>query len=366
MLVNEFIKQHGLEKLQKDYGIIVKDYPEEQLYILNYDQIESPTYDPLIKECRSLILDYNFNIVSRSFNRFFNYGEHSSSSDFDIKKCFFYEKVDGSLIKLYKYKGKWNISTKGTAFAESNTPFGHTFKEMVWEALNVSTEENFQFLCNAHLNPFLTHNFEVVGVANRVVKRYNETALYYLASTDTDGDCSIQNLQHFPCRLPEHYKFDTIQHCLDVVKGLKDLDEGFVVYQEVENTINSIIPVAKIKSPVYVAVHRIKGEGLTPKRIMQLVLINEQSEYLTYFPEDEVHFTPYINAFQKLEIGMEIVYNANKHIEDQKEFALAVKKYCFSGVLFQARKTGENVLHTFNTQRESTKLAILQNFKENI
>jgi hypothetical protein len=43
---------------------------------LNYDQIESAKAHPVVMECRGLILSYpHGEVVARSFDRFFNYGE---------------------------------------------------------------------------------------------------------------------------------------------------------------------------------------------------------------------------------------------------------------------------------------------------
>ena len=70
----EYIKKNGIESLKSEFGINVKEY--DDLFVLNYDQIESPKTHPIVQECRSLILDKQFNVVSRSFDRFFNFGEN--------------------------------------------------------------------------------------------------------------------------------------------------------------------------------------------------------------------------------------------------------------------------------------------------
>ena len=76
MEVIKFLKANGnnFQKLTDVYGIKVKDYPEQKLVVLNYDQINSPKMEPIVQECRGLILDYALNVVCRPFDRFFNYG----------------------------------------------------------------------------------------------------------------------------------------------------------------------------------------------------------------------------------------------------------------------------------------------------
>ena len=150
MKVQEFLKEHkDVNKLNEQFGIIVKDYPEQGLYVLNYDQIKSPKSDPIVMECRGLILDYDFNVVSRAFDRFFNLGEApDTQAHLDWSKAVVHDKVDGSLIKLYNYKGEWHVSTRGTAFAESDCMgFGITFEELILKASGVNTKEELHACC---------------------------------------------------------------------------------------------------------------------------------------------------------------------------------------------------------------------------
>ena len=49
MQVVDYIKTHGLEKLNVIYGVVVKEY--DDLVVLNYNQIESPVND-ITNECR--------------------------------------------------------------------------------------------------------------------------------------------------------------------------------------------------------------------------------------------------------------------------------------------------------------------------
>ena len=118
-----------------------------------------------------------------------------------------------------------------------------------------------------------------------------------------------------------------------------------------------------MKSPAYVAVHHIRGEGtLNPKRIAQLVLMNEQGEYLKYFPEDENHFTPYICGLNSLLMGIEADWLKNCQTDSQKEFAIAVKDMPYSAVLFQTKQRGGEPIHVFHQQRESYKIKLLEDW----
>lgn len=360
MQILQYIKENGIQKLNEEFGIMVKLY-EEGLYVLNYDQINSPKANPIVVECRGLIIDHSFNIVSRSLDRFFNLGEQpDTQAHLDWSKAECAEKVDGSLIKIYNWKGVWYCSTRGTAFAESNCNFGDSFKSLIFKALDCDDEVEFQHLCNLWLDSDWTYILELTCRENRVVKSYDGYTLHYLASRHNQSgefgdDYEKQAALMIGAREINTFKFSSVDDCINTAKHLPDLEEGYVVYQDGK-------PVCKVKSPAYVAVHHIRGEGLSPKRIMQLVLINEQDEYLNYFPEDEKFFTPYVEGMQELLNDIAVVYDRFEGIVEQKEFALSVKDYPFSGVLFQARQKKKNVIETFHEQNESFKMKVLEAF----
>lgn len=346
--------ENGLQKLTDEYGIIVKKYPEG-LIVLNYDQISSPKQDDMVRECRGLILDNDFNVVSRSLDRFFNYGECFTT--FDLKKSTIYEKIDGSLIKIYYWNRLWRVSTRGTAFAESGVNgFSITFKDMVYRALQCD-ETGFQDYCNWFLNHDYTYICEVTGVENRVVTRYEGYSLWLLATRHNQTG-EYYNHRPVPAqmpnvKLPKIFTFNSIEECLEVVKHLPDLQEGYVVYEDG-------VPVCKIKSPDYVACHLIRADGLSPNRIARLVVLNEQSEYLAYYPEDEVHFAPYVEELTQTLSLADRVYQDTCKIVDQKEFALKVKGYPFSFILFTARRDKENDIYkVFNSFDENCKVKFL-------
>lgn len=357
MQVIKYLKEHGAAKLTEEFAISVKQV--DDLLVLNYNQIESPKTHPLVIECRSLILDTDFNIVSRSFDRFFNYGEALNVvTEIDFTKAECFEKVDGSLIKLYKHKGVWYAATKGTAYAESSSGYGPTFKSLVLKSLGCHDEREFQAVLNMHLDSKFTYIFELTCVENRVVKRYEGYTLHYLACRENatgeyhDEEMAVRAIG---ARIIDKFRFDTVEECIRTARTLKNLDEGYVVYVDG-------VPVSKIKSPAYLAVHAIRGEGLTPKRIMQLVLVNEQDEYLTYFPEDEKFFTPYLQAMETMCGDIRHSYNVYKDIEEQKEFALEVRHYPFAPVLFKTRQNGADVMSNFFTQTDKFQQTVLEKY----
>lgn len=358
MHVQTYLRTYGIQRLTEELGIKVKLYENEGLMVLNYSQVDSPKSHPVVMECRGLILDTEFNVVSRSMDRFFNLGEvPETQSHIDLKKAICYQKVDGSLIRIYNYKGVWYVATRGLAFAEATVNgFNITFKELVLKALNCN-EDEFQVKCNKWFNPSITYICEITSTENRCVKSYTGYTLWYLTSRsnatyeyiDTSDQATVFGLE-----FPESYSFDSMEDIKEDVNNLKNLDEGYVLYQE-------MIPVCKIKSPAYCAVHLLRGEGLNPKRICELVLTGEQEEYLAYFPEDRLFIQEYVDKFNGIMMQLELSYFSYRTIQDQKEFALAIKTVVGNSVLFMARKMNISPKEAFKLMPDTAKLKLLMN-----
>jgi hypothetical protein len=136
---------------------------------------------------------------------------------------------------------------------------------------------------------------------------------------------------------------------MEAVEKLGDLKEGFVVLDR------NGVPVCKIKSAAYVAVHHIRGEGLNPKRISQLVWSGEVSEYLAYFPEDKHVIDPYEEKRLKVIEDIKELWEKNQGIESQKDFALAVKDTPYAGVMFRMRGHEASLEEALNATSDKIK-----------
>jgi hypothetical protein len=104
----------------------------------------------------------------------------------------------------------------------------------------------------------------------------------------------------------------------------------------------------KLKNAVYLAAHRLRGNGLTVNAICELVALNEYDEYVAVFPEDAHKFDAAIVALKQMIGQLEHDYIINEHIEMQKEFALAVKDLPLACVMFKARSSKQSVEQVFN------------------
>jgi hypothetical protein len=152
-------------------------------------------------------------------------------------------------------------------------------------------------------------------------------------------------------RSVELYHFASQSDCINMVSELEGLKEGVVVY----NTLTK--GRVKVKNAVYLAAHRLRGNGLTLNAICELVAMNEQDEYIATFTEDAHKFDDAIRTLARMEMLLINNYVAATHYMEQfeglptaqKEFALYVKDLSLSCVMFKARKEGRDIMDTFNT-----------------
>lgn len=338
----DYIKEHGLQALTDNLGITIKR--RGGLILLDYSQIDSPKTDPIVGECRGIILEEEtLAVKSRPFDRYFNYGE--CFTDILLDKAIenksnieYFPKLDGSLIKVYYYNDKWNICTRGTIIADNETTFGSTFQDLVLKAMDLDSLEAFDLLLKENnFNPAITYILEVTSIENRIVTRYEGYTATFLAAryNETGVYCTEQEREKVSAvgiKLLDAIKFESIEQINNVIKQFKNLEEGFVIYIDG-------IPSIKIKSEAYVVVHHTRGNGmLTPKHIKHLILTNEYEEYLNYFEEDKPLFEPYIKAYKELFIQLEFAWKMHKDIESQKDFALTFKNVPYQSLMFGKRK----------------------------
>lgn len=344
------------------YNLSVREDKSEngkKVWTIDYDQINSPRFNELVDNCRGIVVcQETLKVVCRTFKRFYNVGEDRRTEErfnWEYSNC--YSKEDGSLIKVYYFDGKWRVGTRSTAFAD-NTPFSFTgeeiritYKELFLRTLGMS-EDEFQDTCDV----FFIHNetilFELCTVENRVVTPYAEDSVFLLGGFGINGiefdnyAYSFPNANHLKV-----YKMGSFDDVIKAANGLKEMKEGFVICDHANRRL-------KVKSPVYVIAHHTKGTVMTPRRAIDLILINEQHEFISYFPEYE----EFIMRFKKLLDGIResciTAFEQYGNIENQKEFAQHVNKFNYSGILFSMRN-GKTYDEAFNSLTTNSKYRLL-------
>ncbi len=335
LLIQEALRSgRTIEDLQAEYKLIVRFgqvYPH--LVMFKYDQLESPMAEPLVQQCRGLILDSSddWNVVAWGLDKFWNLGEgHAATIDWSSARV--YEKLDGSLMQLYWYRDQWHVSTSGTVDASGvvdGNPF--TFRELFWRTWMTQFKE-----APASWMKSFTTCWELTSPFNQIVVRYETAKLSLIALR--------HRLSGFEWPLQESMKgWNPAQtyifkgaslmdqavtlsaECLDPTKS-----EGFVV-------VDAAFRRVKVKSPAYVALHHLRGEGLNPKRILEIVLAGEINEIVAHFPEWKGPITNTLRTFEALAEDIAECWANYSDIEDQKTFALTIKHLSYAPILFSLK-----------------------------
>lgn len=332
--VQKYLQDHSLDDLKNELGIEAVIHPDLPLVILNYHMINSPKTNKIVRECRGLVLEQNsWELVSRSFFRFFNWGEVADEMPlFNFNNFHTTTKEDGSLINIFNYKGRWFANTRASFGNSSIHEANITWQEVILKAIDRYSLQDLQ------LDPNLSYACELCSLHNKVVRKYDRTKMVLLSAFHRLNELPIDALNDIKFfDRPERFHFKSIEQIQGFISSQSKNDptyEGVVICDDEFRRW-------KCKNPTYLALHQIRGNETTihPKHIIPFVLENNTDELLCYFSEfkDEVN-----NCKDKVESSfndlLDVWHNSHK-IEDQKEFALSiVGKTQFTGILFTLRK----------------------------
>ena len=334
--VTEFIKnnQNWREILSKSpYSITIKD--DGDFTLLKYSQIDSDFNNEIVRECRGLIIDKNLNPVCVPFYKFGNYGEpYADNIDWFTAKV--EEKIDGSLIKLWNYGGKWIVSTNGTIFAhkanmgsDSDNEINEIKTETAYDNFGELFDEaatRFGLDINA-LKPQYTYMFELVSPYNRVVVPYESIDLYHIGTRDNISQKEFEI--DIGIKKPKTYQCNNLNDLIEMASKLRYCEEGYVVKDANYRRI-------KVKSPAYVSVSHLIA-GLNEKRLLELLRTNEVGEFLTYFPEYEPHIERLKNKIECVAKYLDSIIQEKIipiHYETRKEFAQMATKTKYPAFFF--------------------------------
>lgn len=370
MNVVNFLKSNSIEQLKTEYLVRVKQYPEQGLIVLNY--LSNAKKSSIPNECRGLILSTDHKVISRSFDRFFNYNESGRVLHND-NECYAIEKIDGSLIKIYHFNNMWNVSTRGTAFAECTVPRSKTtYKQAAFEALglinagdviNERADERFQQFCkNCEMDVRLTYILELTGKCNHIVTPYNkhkyELWLLGIRRNDFVGeyiDVNSVNLSD-AIRRPKQFTFESVEECVERAKKLKDLQEGFVIYNQVTSE-----PMLKVKSPIYVYVHNFATNGsITKNDICRMIVNGEWTEFVAYAPHQKPKFDECRRAIDNYFATAQVEYaKLCKSMTSELDLQVFMAKPWKALAVSTAKKQFRNLREAFMHWDEAKQLSFL-------
>ena len=321
-----FLNYAGLSAL-KDRDIRVSSddrYPG--LYNLKYGALADKA-DPIVQACRGAVVEDcggSFKMRAYAFSRFFNLGE-PGAAEIDWSSAIVFEKYDGSLIKLFHWDGMWLVSTSGSVGgAGSVGSSGKTFEELFWETFDYN---NYR---KSDLDTDNVYIFELCAPENRIVVKYDRAMLRLLAVRNSRDDFAELPLNDFTSSfwIADSYEFGS-DEIVNAANARGADHEGFIVVDGAGNRI-------KVKSDVYVQLHRVRGNG--EPDFSELYLNGDLDEFLLHFPEYRERFQPLLDWLDVMNALIGNLVSAYSELS-QKDFATAVLEHHpkVSGAMFAIR-----------------------------
>ena len=348
--------EQSLEMLAIKHDIKLVFSPNETLVNLNYNQIDNfGKHNPINMECRGLVLDYadDFKVVAKGFNRFFNFEESPTvTRQFNWKNFSTLEKVDGSLILIYHYKGIWRVNSRGSFGDKPCGDWDKNWEEAVWSvidetAFDLNADKNCTYIC------------ELWTPHNQVVTIYEENTVFLLSIVNNETLVEVPvdkvSLSSVGFKYPKEYSFSGVEELQEKLKEQNPLFEGYVVKDDKGMRL-------KIKAESYLKLHRLRGNNgqnfNKPECILGLILENEQDEIIASMPETASKFEHWQNILDAKISEVVARYNEVRDIKSQKDFAINVNsvKNPFNWMLFEARKHGVKVKSLFYNVQHQTKI----------
>ena len=314
--VQEFLRNGGtLEDLAREpYNLFVRRTENDGRVLLKYSPA-SPKNEPICQECRGLILDENSNwdIVCRSFNRFFNAGEEEAATLSGNLRV--YEKIDGSICRFYYYADKWwCASMTGIDATQIVIDGDYNFFNLVLRALNTYnlTWESF----TATLNPDHCYTFELATQDNIVVVPHEGYHLYYLGEYNLRENRELW-CPHLLTECAKAYDFASLEEVQQAATLLGDNQEGFVVADENWNRV-------KVKGDRYFKLHFMLNNG--EPDYLTLLFNDGKDEFLSYFPRFAERFTEVEEQLADIEWYAELLRDNTSYLWDytRKDFAASI------------------------------------------
>jgi hypothetical protein len=264
--------------LEKKINLRV-DQKQTTLASLSY-RINAPLYCPVVAASRGTVIDIEtLKVVSYSFTRFFNVTQQTNNSNFDWTNYRVEEKLDGSLLTLYPYKGKWFAASFSVATASGpvNKKGKKTFAQFFTE---VYEKERLPYPSKEFI-----YVFELCSLENKVLIDYYEPHLNLLTVRCSKSFKELpewrERKEFSEFHKPKLYKIDThepgcIRKLLEGMnKGETLTEEGLILVDKDNNRL-------KAKNIKFLQTHNHLNNGLV--NIYELYLSGDLDEFVSYVP----------------------------------------------------------------------------------
>ena len=184
MKLNELIDQTRLDQLIKDKYVSCRPHPTLPLYILNYtpaaQSLSALEWDHTLSYCRGLVYEgTTYEVIDIPFKKFWNYGDGIRTGLLPEGLPRIFEKVDGSYLNLFFYKGEVVVSTRGSFESDQAKWAQKWVNERVSFIQIDGFDEEFNYI------------FEVVIPEDRKVVDYDFSGLVFLGYVRLQDGCEF-------------------------------------------------------------------------------------------------------------------------------------------------------------------------------
>ncbi len=359
--IQKFLMNHNVADLElPPYSLKIGYYPDEDIYVFNYNQIESEK-NQITKEARGLALykgNNEWRVVRCGFTRFFNFGE-TGADEIDWQSATATQKEDGTLIFLFYWNNQWRVGTRSrldASMANTSSSFHKTFMDLFKSVL--AKYPNFDW---NRLDKNCTYCVELCTRENKIVVDYEEPKLFHIL---TRNNSTLEEIEtdiglDKPCR----YVLTGYDDYKELVESFTSNTEGIVVKDKYNRRV-------KMKTKLYFELHKtVNNHNINTAQVIDLIRSGEDAEFLCYFSE-------YTERFNKIRTTLTFIahqINAVQEVVDtwkahnpnatRKDFALFVQSlglYKNSvGIFFSvydgksarqcyADMSGEKIIKVFN------------------
>lgn len=306
----------------------------------------------LLRECRGIKFDLKTGgILSRPWHKFFNYGEKFQEDRQFLEASRYatvaYEKLDGSMITMFKVKGHgWKIATKkGVSEVASNC-----------RSWLVSSDRFTDYTSMQAEYPSLTFIYEWEDPEQPIVIQHTEPRLVLTGArnTVTGNYVSHDRLTEiaYPYRIPVVKRFevtDLWKLRTDMFSGVYDGSEGFVVHCVDLSPYwhGATAHMFKLKTEWYLSRHGSVDALVTNRRLplVKLILKEQVDDMLPLLPASHQKTVERISDAIGLYVTR-LVETVSEFVKEnrglsRKDYAFKVNLLCnpeISGMLFASKE----------------------------
>lgn len=323
-ILDDFRKneEEYIQKIRDDKNLVKRDGPLG-LTIANWSKGfygVTETYQLLAK---GIVFNQNNELISMPLVKFYNlfeiedkdYHQQLLTKGLRITAA---KKYDGTMIQLFKYRGKYVFTTRGTFKSE----YTHAASTIALRKYKRSL---------AKLDDDKTYIFELIHPVSKNVVDYGDNEdLILLAVHDRGFNQYYRTIElgfHHP-KTTEYQEFQTFQDAVEWSRRNSHDHEGYVITLESKQ---QIVHRVKIKSEWYIEKFRMLY-NISHKAVAQIYWPDalDWDDFKEFIPEEiednyEFYYNEYVEWLNKLRKQVADLYEEVVPNMNQKEFAIANK-----------------------------------------